>query len=367
MPSSFRPNGPFRLTIVKDASTIYHKVQEQASKATDNVDIFSLVHALENASTGAAGTAVSNVVTYPLDLVCTRLQVQNKSQSSSGEKVSDKPRYDGVLDAIQKIYKREGGLRAFYSGVESDTADSVINSFLFFFTYNILWRMRKKYGPKVEHPMLQAIDGISVGFVTGAFTKALTAPIQNVVKKQQIQDPGEEQTVTEITNDIYKKKGLAGFWNGYSSSLILTFNPALTFFFDAALRRVLMRNGGEPGPATTFILAANGKATANILTYPFKLVKSRAQVASAGSDDESKSDQHNARSRTEPNNPIASVVHIARTEGLASLYAGIYGEIFKGFFNHGLTMAVKEQIPALVLQLYYMISSLLRRQSKLTH
>lgn len=308
---------------------------------------------------------MSNVVTYPLDLILTRLQVQTKS-TTDDEKSDGKPKYDGVLDAIQKIYNREGGIRAFYSGLESDTADSVINSFLFFFTYNLLWRVRKRYGPTVSHPMLQAVDGISVGFVTGAFTKALTSPIQNVVRKQQTQDPGEEQSVSEIAHDIYKKKGAAGFWSGYSSSLILTFNPALTFFLDAFLRKLLLRNGGEPGAFTTFILAANGKATANVLTYPFKIVKSRAQV-SAPDSEASRSNEAKARSPAHPQNPSASILHIAKTEGVGSLYAGIYGEIFKGFFNHGLTMAVKEQIPALVLQLYYLISSLLRRQSKLSH
>lgn len=294
-------------------------------------------------------------------------------QTKSTSKEADgKPKYDGVVDAIQKIYKNEGGLTAFYNGLASDTANSVINSFLFFLAYNLLWRMRKKYGPAAENPMIQALEGIGVGFAAGAFTKGLTSPIQNVVTKQQTQSADEEQSVTEIANDIYKKKGIAGFWSGYSSSLILTFNPAITFFLDAFLSKVLRRAGNEPGPATTFILAANGKSCANVITYPFKIVKSRAQVSAPESQSESPqssekapSDGSEEKRQLKPRNPLASIAHIARTEGVASLYAGVWGELFKGFFSHGLTMLVKEQIPALVLQLYYLLAMLLRRQSKM--
>lgn len=248
-----------------------------------------------------------------------------------------------------------------------DTVKSVADSFLFFFSYNLLWRLRKGYGPAAEHPMMQAIEGLSVGFAAGAFTKGLTAPIQNIVAKQQTEKASEEQSAIEIARDIYAKKGLAGFWAGYTSNLILTLNPSLTFFLDAALRRVLIRNGNEPGPATTFALAANGKATANVLTYPFKIVKSRAQVSAPES--ESAGDEKmgiKPQAQKKPRNPIASMMHIARTEGTGALYAGVWGELFKGFFSHGLTMSVKEQIPMLVLQLYYVVNTLLRRQSKLT-
>lgn len=154
-------------------------------------------------------------MTYPLDLVCTRLQVQLKQKGTDAEKDAQ---YDGVLDAIVKIYKTEGGLAAFYNGIGSDTAKSVIDSFIFFFAYNILWRTKKRYAPAFKHPALQALDGLTVGFLAGAFTKGLTTPIANVVTRQQIQKAAHEQSASEIIQDIYKRKGLAGFWTGVSHS-----------------------------------------------------------------------------------------------------------------------------------------------------
>lgn len=223
---------------------------------------------------------------------------------------------------------------------------------------------------------MQAADGLSIGFAAGAFTKGLTCPIQNVVSKQQTQSATEEQTVQEIVSDIYARHGLSGFWAGYSANLLMTLNPSMTFFLDALLRRVL-RAGKEPGPATTFILAANGKATANVIMYPFKVVKSRAQVESSSEDSTSVKGKDagatpaNAgtqyqKSHKKPHNPLTAISKIARTEGVAALYAGVWGELFKGFFSHGLTMLVKEQIPSLAIQLYYMVTLLLQRRRKLT-
>lgn len=367
-----RADSIYLLKLQQDAFEIYHKVQEQVSQATPNA--FSILPALRNASAGAGGTTVANVITYPLDLVCTRLQVQQKSAGTKEDGSTKRQEYDSVVDAIRKIYGNEGGIPAFYNGIAGDTLKAVLDSFLFFLAYNMIWRLRKTYVPTTKNPVIQAAEGLSIGFAAGAFTKGLTCPIQNVVSKQQTQSAAEEQTVREIINDIYARHGLAGFWAGYSANLLMTLNPSLTFFLDAFLRRVL-RVGQEPGPATTFILAANGKATANVLMYPVKVVKSRAQIESSSE----KSTSHEGKNASaqsanfenqyrEPHkkshNPFTAVRTIAQKEGIAALYAGVWGELFKGFFSHGLTMLVKEQIPKLAIQLYYATSMLLRRRNR---
>lgn len=116
----------------------------------------------------------------------------------------------------------------------------------------------------------------------------------------------------------------------------------------------------------TFILAANGKATANVLMYPFKLAKARAQVESS---DNAKSSGSTPAEKTHPmrmpKNPISAVAHIARTEGVPALYAGVWGELMKGFFSHGLTMLIKEEIPNFAIRMLLLLSSLRRRYRKM--
>ena len=208
---------------------------------------------------------------------------------------------------------------------------------------------------------MQVIDGLGVGVVAGALTKALTMPIQNVVTRKQTERAGQRASVADIIERIRAEKGVAGFWSGYSASLVLTLNPAVTFFLDAFWRRVL-KTGETPSSALTFILAANGKATASLLMYPFKIAKSRAQMSS-------KKQEKDGESAVEgpPENVFGAIDYIARTEGWQSLYAGVWGEVMKGFFSHGLTMVFKQRIQVLAIQLYLVLSNLLQRRSKLKH
>lgn len=338
-----------------DAFEIYQKLKEQTASDKVAEAAASLLPALKNATSGASGTALSNVVTYPLDLVVTRLQVQSKSPSGDD---GAGQRYDGVFDAVDKIYNNEGGIEAFYAGVSHDTFKSVVDSFLFFLAYNIAWRIRKGFGASTNS-FMQVVDGLGVGCVAGAATKALTMPIQNVVTRKQTEAAGKNTSVADIIQTIRREKGIAGFWSGYSASLVLTLNPAVTFFLDAFWRRVL-KTGNKPNPAMTFILAANGKATASLLMYPFKIAKARAQTAGKKATKDGRQEV-----KGPPENVFAAISYIARNEGLASLYAGVWGEVMKGFFSHGLTMVFKERIQFLAVQLYYVLSTLLKRQSKL--
>lgn len=79
--------------------------------------------AIGHAVSGGLGTAISTSVTYPLDLVNTRLKVQRQLREDGA--ISPSEEYSGLLDAVRKIPEREGGLGAFYAGLGSDVAKSV--------------------------------------------------------------------------------------------------------------------------------------------------------------------------------------------------------------------------------------------------
>lgn len=79
--------------------------------------------AIGHALAGATGTAISTTITYPLDLVNTRLKVQGQLRKDGAILPSEE--YQGLADAFSRIYEREGGLQAFYAGLGSDVAKSV--------------------------------------------------------------------------------------------------------------------------------------------------------------------------------------------------------------------------------------------------
>ena len=94
-----------------------------------------LLPILGHAASGATGTAISTLATYPLDLVNTRLKVQRQLRLDGSIRADDT--YSGVLDAFHAIYTREGGLQAFFAGLGADVAKSAVDSGLFFLFYTV--------------------------------------------------------------------------------------------------------------------------------------------------------------------------------------------------------------------------------------
>lgn len=387
----------------QDAFTLYHMIQEEAGK-TSSLGGGPILPALGHAVAGSAATAATKLLLYPLDLVITRLQVQRQlsgpKEAPSAARDAD-AEYENLIDAARKIYDTEGGLKAFYTGLAPDVLKGLADSFLFFLVYNFLrQRQTKRFGSSL--PVHQEL-GIGVG--AGALARFVTTPLQNIITRQQTaalvaaRDPtsstspsqSSKLTVKDIALQIRSERGLKGFWAGYSASVILTLNPAITFAVDNLLHRLLPRARREnPTPQMTFLIAATSKAIATAITYPVSLAKSRAQTKAPAEDLETevteKDDAYVPPALDEPEmnaTPkrrkatdhlkkvlrlmsaqyavIVSLRKIYRSEGVSGLYSGLEAEVLKGFLSHGLTMAMKESVHVGVIQLYYALLKLTRR------
>lgn len=340
---------------------------------------------------GATGTAISNLCLYPLDLIITRLQVQRALSNHSSSTINQSQKYTSLADAFEKIYN-EGGITGFYSGVLQDTSKSIADSFLFFLFYGYIRSRRLQSHHSSSKASLPVLEELGVGALAGGLSKFFTTPLSNIVVRKQTHSmtssaTSKPPTISSIISDIREKKGITGFWSGYSASLILTLNPSLTFFLYEFLKRVLVpRNKrDDPGARLTFLLAAISKAVASSVTYPVSLAKARAQVDGSSSLMEKETEKHTDNSTDETKNNskkyireskkdssetskhkgrstiIHSILKIYKEEGVTGLYEGIGGEIIKGFLGHGLTMIVKDRVHELILSLYFMILRLLKK------
>lgn len=305
--------------------------------------------------------------------------------------MSSESEYKGAWDAAQKIYDTEGGIAGFYTGLFQDTAKTIADSFLFFLAYNFLRRRRldTRYGSPVSRKLLPPQDELGIGFVAGAATKLLTTPIATVVTRKQTaaftsrrteeekvsdasKSTASDSRTKDIVDSIYHEKGLAGFWSGYSASLVLTLNPSITFFLFELLKRATLPKTSRdtPSPSSTFLIAAISKAIASSITYPFSLAKARLQSHSS-TQMPSDSDSHTISTNTDrgPSLPttankaadstiFSTLLSIAEHEGPTALYEGLPLEVFKGFFSHGITMLVKQSTHRVIIKLYYLLSSL---------
>jgi len=356
------------MLMFKDAFDLYHKIQETPEKTTSILGGPALP-ALGHAIAGSTGAAIANICTYPLALIITRLQIQRQLRKHTNSPHSQG--YDSIQDAARKIYTIEGGFTGFYIGVLSDTSKTIADSFLFFLAYNFLRQSRIRSSKSLSKH-LRVLDEMGVGFLAGAFSKFFTTPIANIVTRKQTSSMLSARTPSENTDQgsvrfialqIHAEKGLRGFWSGYSASLILTLNPSLTFFFFETLKRTLLSRNqrSDPSAQATFFLAAISKSLASSITYPFSLAKSRLQAYIPDEHDTSSTKTSSPKSSRRPNNVVATIMHIAHTEGMSALYEGLGGEILKGFFSHGITMLVKEFVHKLVIRLYYAILKLLKK------
>ncbi|KAJ5596525.1 Mitochondrial substrate/solute carrier [Penicillium hetheringtonii] len=317
---------------------------------------------LGNAVAGAVGSAISSVVVYPLSVIVARLQTQQKKNNTKDESEEDEE-YKNILDAAYKIYQEEG-IAGFYPGLAQDTFKTVLDSFLFFLAYNsvrqrrIIARVGAAKAAKSKNIVLPIFDELAVGVVAGSFAKLFTTPLANIVTRKQIAarkagKTGPDLSTSDIAAQIKSEKGIRGFWSGYSATLILTLNPSITFFLNEVLKYTLLpRSKRErPSAALTFLLAALSKSAASSITYPFSLAKTRAQALGA-SNGAKGTDEKSSPTLLSSLTPkiISTVVTIARTEGIMALYAGLMGEVLKGFFSHGFTMLAKDAVYATIVK-----------------
>ncbi|KAJ5650772.1 Mitochondrial substrate/solute carrier [Penicillium longicatenatum] len=324
---------------------------------------------LGNAVAGAVGSAVSNVVVYPLSVIVARLQTQQRAKGKKDDDSIEEEEYTSILDAAYKIYLDQG-LAGLYPGLAQDTCKSILDSFLFFLAYTTVRQRRiaARLGParaaKTKNIVLPILDELVIGIVAGAFSKLFTTPLSNIVTRKQTAarkgSSGNDPSTADIAAQIKKEKGLAGFWSGYSASLILTLNPSITLFLNEVFKRALLPRAkrDKPSAVVTFLMAALSKSVASSITYPFSLAKTRAQAMAGESQ---KPGQGKTILSALMPQIVYNVIAIARAEGIPALYAGLPGEVLKGFFSHGFTMLAKDAVYGSIVKSYYIILTLLRR------
>jgi hypothetical protein len=319
------------------------------------------------------------VVVYPLSVIVARLQTQKQNGSNPSEKSDNDENadeeYNSVVDAARKIYAQQG-IAGFYPGLAQDTWKTIADSFLFFLAYSAIRQKRivahvgAERAAKSKNIVLPIIDELAVGILAGSFAKLFTTPLSNIVARKQTSagrkgGSTKNLSTSDIAARIRAEKGILGFWSGYSATLILTLNPSLTFFLNEFLKRTLLPRSkrDKPPPALTFLLAALSKVAASSITYPFSLAKTRAQVMSSDSKSKSGAGQKTQNSLLASLTPeiLRTVATIAHTDGIPGLYAGLQGEMLKGFFSHGFTMLAKDAVYAFIVKSYYLLLILRRR------
>ncbi|KAJ6590122.1 mitochondrial carrier domain-containing protein [Mycena vulgaris] len=321
---------------------------------------------LVQAFSGAIGSASANALTYPLDLVTTRVQLDSrkKAKRSSG--------LHGAVRILRGIIKKRG-IQDIYTGLGTDTGATLLSNFFYFYFYAflryLLTRRQITLNPKPAHlvrphkPSLP--EEILLGFIAGVASRAVSTPLNIITLRLQAENDNEEDEgldaeklgsgVSGVVKKIYGEQGILGFWRGFKTTTLLSLNPALTLALFQVYRRVLARGsvsaGANPKPSQAFLGAAVSNSIAAAILYPLMLAKTRLQATSATSMREVLRDAYTGRGRS-AKWPPAMEFSDSKQPGIPGLYQGLEMQIIKGFLSQGVTFLVKGRVEQMIVEMY---------------
>ncbi|RPD57349.1 mitochondrial carrier [Lentinus tigrinus ALCF2SS1-7] len=320
---------------------------------------------LVQACSGALGSAAANSVSYPLDLVATKLQTTT-SRKLRG--------MHGTMLLLKHILETEG-LAGLYDGLGADTASTILSNFLYYYFYTFLHaivarRRTSASSTSLLHTLKHALTAptkpvllgvpteLAVGFVAGVASRAVSTPLSVVTVRLQTEDtdddsddessskaePPADEGFLDVVRNIYAEEGLAGFWAGFRPTLPLCLTPALTLLLFQVLSRLRIpwkSPKSRQSAVSAFLSGASANALAVTILYPLLLAKVRVQATRSRSGSEA-----HATSMTDV------WLSAVRSEGWGGLYQALGVQILKGFVSQGVTMLVKQRIERGVVRLY---------------
>lgn len=273
-----------------------------------NVNTQAFGHALA----GACAGAFALLCIYPVDTYKTRRQINDTK--------------------FLEIVRREG-LWSMYVGVGVGMVSYSMNQFVFYYVYSWIKATYAKIAGK--HITSNIKLSLLTGFIAGCVTQVCTLPLNTLHTRLQGHACSSGQrkppSTLEMMQSIYKENGLAGFWAGLQSALVLSINPSITFLLFEQMKCRLERRL-KLSTMHIFFLGAIAKVGATIATFPLVLAKTRLQSIT-------KSDREHGRAYT---NLLDFIVQTWKHEGFLGLFKGIRAKCLQVALTAAVSFAAKD-------------------------
>ncbi|KAK2708020.1 mitochondrial basic amino acids transporter-like [Artemia franciscana] len=170
------------------------------------------------ATAGICAGLAQTVITSPMELVKTRLQVQSQIP---GAQISE-----GPVDCLKKIW-RSYGIRGVYQGFGITCVREIPAFGIYFAAYEVMTRQSDPSVPLSTWTMLYA------GGMAGVYSWAFTYPVDMVKSRLQIDGISGKQQYSGAIDCIrktYHSEGIRVFFRGLSATVIRAFpSNAATF------------------------------------------------------------------------------------------------------------------------------------------
>ncbi|KAL8477836.1 hypothetical protein ACS0TY_029941 [Phlomoides rotata] len=224
----------------------------------------------ENAAAGSAAGLATVTFTQPLDVIRTRLQVNDG-------RLSNLPSYKNTLHALITITRTEG-LKGLYAGFYPAVLGSTVSWGLYFYFYS-----------KAKQRYLRSREELSPGLHLAAAAEAgglvtvCTNPIWLVKTRLQLQTPQQAHPYSgfhDALRTILKEEGWMTLYKGLGPGLVLVTHAAVQFTAYEELKKMIhdfrtegsSKTAADPLDTLDYaILGASSKLAAIISTYPFQV------------------------------------------------------------------------------------------------
>ncbi|CAJ0758462.1 23011_t:CDS:2 [Entrophospora sp. SA101] len=289
--------------------------------ASKEVTVQQQLTPLGNAVAGSLGALLALTITYPLDIIKTRLQVQSKNISRA---LSHHEYYDSTLDAIIKITSKEG-IFGLYAGLPAGLIGVASTNFAYFYWYSFL---RTKYQVAKGTTSLSTMSELLVGALAGALAQIFTIPVSVITTRQQTTNSKERKDLIGTAKEIIGEDGVKGLWKGLKPSLILCVNPAITYGAFERFKDILSKrlNTSTLSPGIVFW---HKRIDYNIVKY---------------------------------NGAIDVLKKVLETDGILGWYRGMQAQISKAVLSQALLFYVKEYTTRYTILLFALISRLIAKR-----
>lgn len=181
---------------------------------------------------GACAGVSSTLVTYPLELVKTRLTIQRGA-------------YDGLFDAFIKIL-REGGPGELYRGLTPSLIGVIPYAATNYCAYD---KLRKVYRKVFKQEKIGNIETLLIGSAAGAISSSATFPLEVARKQMQVGAVSGKQAYKNVLHaiaSIFEQEGIQGLYKGLGPSCIKLVPAAgISFMCYEACKRILVEEEDE--------------------------------------------------------------------------------------------------------------------------
>ncbi|KAJ1900305.1 hypothetical protein LPJ66_001565 [Kickxella alabastrina] len=274
---------------------------------------------------GAVAGAVEGAVTYPTELIKTKLQLQGSAQYTQ----QGGHQYRGALDCLRSTLKTQG-IPGLYRGLTPMLTGNAAKAGVRFLTYDsIKARLRDSSGNLTMGRMMLA--GLCAGIVEGGLVVAPAEAVKTRLIHDQCMPRQRFGGTADCVRDIFGRgSGVRTLYRGVASVMARQgANSCVRFAaYDSLKQALVARTGRAVSGPEAFALGMCAGIITVYATMPLDVVKTRMQAGAAA----------------EYRGSLHCFASVVGSEGPAALWKGATPRLARLMFSGAIVFAVYEEV-----------------------